>query len=266
MSLATAELPTDLVSLRAFRGPGLSGTELKAAEFAVQHKALEIEKLKFQIAEVAPHAVRPVLGAGLIARLPSLSSGSRNWKPAWPKNATRAEAEVEAAEPAAPIRERSKPKRRPLPDHLPRPRGRASALLMTVHAPCADCGRGMAKLGEDVTEVLDYVPGHFQVIRPSCPAEILPAPRAMPSRRPRRRRCRPRAAVPRRARSHICVVSEMLRSSAALSPRARSTPARGSNSTAQRAVRLGRTGGPGCSILLWQGDPAARLRRREDPR
>jgi transposase len=23
----------------------------------------------------------------------------------------------------------------------------------------------MAKLGEDVTEVLDYVPGHFQVIR-----------------------------------------------------------------------------------------------------
>jgi transposase len=30
---------------------------------------------------------------------------------------------------------------------------------------CPDCGKGMARLGEDVTEVLDYVPGHFQVIR-----------------------------------------------------------------------------------------------------
>src|SRR3954447_25293499 len=30
---------------------------------------------------------------------------------------------------------------------------------------CPECGRGMSKLGEDITEVLDYVPGHFQVIR-----------------------------------------------------------------------------------------------------
>ncbi len=49
----------------------------------------------------------------------------------------------------------------------------------------------MAKLGEDVTEVLDYVPGHFQVIRhvrPKCactacdaitqaPAPAMPTPR-----------------------------------------------------------------------------------------
>jgi hypothetical protein len=33
-------------------------------------------------------------------------------------------------------------------------------------AKCAiACGGGMDKLGEDVTEVLDYIPGHFQVIR-----------------------------------------------------------------------------------------------------
>ena len=30
---------------------------------------------------------------------------------------------------------------------------------------CPDCGREMARLGEDVTQVLDYVPGYFQVIR-----------------------------------------------------------------------------------------------------
>ena len=51
--------------------------------------------------------------------------------------------------------------RQPLPDHLPRQE--------IVHQPgddgackCTDCGKGMAKLGEDITEVLDYVPGHFQ--------------------------------------------------------------------------------------------------------
>ena len=50
MSLATAELPTDLLSLRAF-ALACQG-ELKAAELAVQYKALEIEKLKFQIAKL----------------------------------------------------------------------------------------------------------------------------------------------------------------------------------------------------------------------
>lgn len=92
--------------------------------------------------------------------------------------------------PPAPIRERSKPKRQPLSDHLPRQE--------VVHQPaddgactCPDCGRGMAKLGEDVTQVLDYVPGYFQVIchvRPKyactacdaitqAPAPAMPTPR-----------------------------------------------------------------------------------------
>ena len=42
----------------------------------------------------------------------------------------------------------------------------------SVHQPaddsactCPDCGKGMPTLGEDVTEVLDYGAGHFQVIR-----------------------------------------------------------------------------------------------------
>jgi transposase len=74
------------------------------------------------------------------------------------------DARAEAADRPAPTRERAKPKRSPLPDHLPR--------QDVVHQPgddgactCPDCGKGMARLGEDVTEVLDYVPGHFQVIR-----------------------------------------------------------------------------------------------------
>lgn len=48
-----------------------------------------------------------------------------------------------------------------LPPELPR--------VVEVHAPascaCPDCGGVLRKLGEDVSEQLDYVPGYFQVIR-----------------------------------------------------------------------------------------------------
>ncbi len=50
MSLVTAELPADMVSLRAFALACQS--ELKVAELSVQYKALEIEKLKLQIAKL----------------------------------------------------------------------------------------------------------------------------------------------------------------------------------------------------------------------
>jgi transposase len=56
---------------------------------------------------------------------------------------------------------------------------------------CPDCGGAMKHLGEDVSEALDYVPGHFRVIRhvrpkfacSSCDAITqAPAP-PMPTRR-----------------------------------------------------------------------------------
>jgi len=53
-----------------------------------------------------------------------------------------------------------KPVRRPLPPHLPRQE--------EVHQPsctCPNCGGAMRRLGEDVTEVLEYVPASFKVIR-----------------------------------------------------------------------------------------------------
>ena len=71
-----------------------------------------------------------------------------------------------APKPTNPSRQkpvRAKPKRKPLPDHLPRQE--------LLHQPAGDgasvCparGGGMGKLDEDVTKVLNYVPGHFQVI------------------------------------------------------------------------------------------------------
>lgn len=56
--------------------------------------------------------------------------------------------------------ESAKRARRALPDHLPRED--------RVHAaPCAcpSCGGALRRIGEDVTETLDYVPGRFKVIR-----------------------------------------------------------------------------------------------------
>jgi hypothetical protein len=64
--------------------------------------------------------------------------------------------EVAAAQPE----QRERPVRRPLPERLPRE--------TVEHAPactCPDCGATMKRIGEDVAEVLDYLPGRFRVIR-----------------------------------------------------------------------------------------------------
>src|SRR6201984_682310 len=63
------------------------------------------------------------------------------------------------AEPSQP-RTPAKPGR-PLPDHLPR----QTQTHVPKHSVCADCGGELRKLGEDVSEMLEYVPACFQVIR-----------------------------------------------------------------------------------------------------
>ena len=113
MSLATAELPEDIAALRAF-ALACQG-ELKAAQLAVQVKALEIEKLRFQIAKLrrmqfgrsSERITRQI--EQLELQLEELETGEA-------EDIARAE----ASEPAAPIPVRAKPKRKPLPDHLPR--------------------------------------------------------------------------------------------------------------------------------------------------
>ena len=56
--------------------------------------------------------------------------------------------------------EAQKPARRPFPEHLPREEVRHRA------APaCPSCGGALRRIGEDVSETLDYVPGRFKVVR-----------------------------------------------------------------------------------------------------
>ena len=81
-----------------------------------------------------------------------------------------------------PVEEKRRPKRKPLPGHLPRNE--------TVIAPgdaCGACGSRLKRLGEDVTEELEYIPGRFvvnRIVRPrmacACCETIHQAP--LPSR------------------------------------------------------------------------------------
>jgi transposase len=72
------------------------------------------------------------------------------------------------ASPPAPGKKPRKPRReRKLPEHLPRetqvhyPKGYAA----DTPCGCSECGGKLRPIGEDVAEQLEYVPGHFKVIR-----------------------------------------------------------------------------------------------------
>jgi transposase len=54
-----------------------------------------------------------------------------------------------------------KPARRPLPAELPR----ETETIAPDQEACPDCGGTLRRLGEDVTETLEYVPARFKVIR-----------------------------------------------------------------------------------------------------
>ncbi len=83
--------------------------------------------------------------------------------------------------------ETRKPRRLLLPEHLPR----RDMVHAAPGADACDCGGKMALLGENVTEMLEYIPGRFEVVRPvrpklacqrcdpisQAPAPALPIPR-----------------------------------------------------------------------------------------
>ena len=94
---------------------------------------------------------------------------------------------IPAQQPEAEVKPpRTAPQRRPLPEHLPRD--------TQTHLPegnsCPDCGQSLdaaSVLGEDVSEVLEYVPASFRVIRHvrprfACPCGNCIAQAPAPSR------------------------------------------------------------------------------------
>ncbi|MBM9594477.1 IS66 family transposase zinc-finger binding domain-containing protein [Rhodobacteraceae bacterium MCCB 386] len=59
------------------------------------------------------------------------------------------------------VKEEGEPKRRPIPDHVPR----MEVELTTGEESCLGCRGTLCRLGEDITEELEYVPGRFIVNR-----------------------------------------------------------------------------------------------------
>jgi transposase len=70
------------------------------------------------------------------------------------------EAERLVAQTALPAEEKQRPARKPLPQSLPR-----EEIVHQAPCTCPTCGGELRRLGEDVTELLEYVPASFKVIR-----------------------------------------------------------------------------------------------------
>jgi transposase len=151
MPITPAELPAEIATLQAM--VLAQDAELAAAHAGIIAQRHEIEKLKARIARL----LRQSYGSSserlrgqveqLELRLAEIDE-------------LLAETDPPSAGTVATTAEAHKPKRRPLPAMLPRE---------TVDHPapgtCPACGDALRPLGEDVTEVLDYVPGSFRVIR-----------------------------------------------------------------------------------------------------
>ncbi len=145
-----AELPNDI---EALKGMLLErSAKLEAAEALVISQRLELEKLRFEIASMkrmkygrsSEQLDRDLLQMQLsIEDLEaSLAAKPPEVRPA-------------AKEPAP-----EKPARRPLPVGLAR-----EEIVHENPCTCPDCGGKLRPLGEDVAEILEYVPSHFKVIR-----------------------------------------------------------------------------------------------------
>jgi transposase len=189
MTISPSALPRDVRSLRRMiiekeallsaRAQTIAENEAQLAErdrvIAVRDaelyaKTLQIEHLKAQLAVLRRHRFgrssekldREIEQLELV--LGELEEGVAESK----SRAARAE---KASAPAARVSEDHKHGRKPMPAHLPRER--------TVHEPAPTCtacgGTVLRKLGEDVTELLEYIPSSFkvvQIVRPklSCRA------------------------------------------------------------------------------------------------
>ena len=72
-----------------------------------------------------------------------------------------AEENIESAAAEIKPRLKARPSRKPLPAHLPR----EVVTHLPGHDCCPDCGGALRNFGEDVAEILEYIPANFKVIR-----------------------------------------------------------------------------------------------------
>ena len=149
MPIDPQDLPSDVATLR---------TELAAARVGLLEQRYEIKALRARLAR----ALRVAFG-----RSSEKLRGQMEQLELTLADLDELLAETEPKDtiaPAEPIAEANKPARRPLPAALPRDVVEHAAPYSAAGA-CVACGGVLRRLGEDVTELLDYVPGSFRVIR-----------------------------------------------------------------------------------------------------
>jgi transposase len=134
--------------------------ELQAARNGLQELTLLHEKLKLRLARL----LRQQYGASsekLRTAIEQLQLTLGDIEEQIAELTPPAPEQPAASSPTSPAdTTRRKPVRRPLPEHLPR-----EVIEHAAPCTCPDCGGALRKLGEDVTEVLDYTPASFRVIR-----------------------------------------------------------------------------------------------------
>lgn len=162
MAIALDHLPNDVETLKRLLVTEharhmIQEADLAAARAELTTHRLEIEKLKVELARLR----RLRFGRSsekldqAIAQLELMIEDVETAEAA--REAKTPEPPVLPALPSPP---RRKPVRAALPEHLPR-----EEIVHLAPATCPCCGGNLCKLGEDVTEILEFVPASFKVIR-----------------------------------------------------------------------------------------------------
>lgn len=128
---------------------------------AIKFKDVKIERIMFELARLKAHRFG--------AKTERMNAEQRQmFEEALAEDQASLEAQLQALQsdnrqasaPPADDKAKRKPRRQALPDHLRRVEYRHEPQNTTC-----DCGRGMARIGEDVSEKLDIVPAEFFVHR-----------------------------------------------------------------------------------------------------
>ena len=143
MTTSPADLPDDIDALKGAVG---------VLERELANRDLVILKLRHQLAGLRRHRFG--------ARAESLDQLAMSLEDEAIAAAAEAPVEPEAEPDPAPTDKPVQPKRKPLPDHLPR-----IEETLSPGEACSSCGGTLKTLGQDVTEELNYVPGRFVVNR-----------------------------------------------------------------------------------------------------
>ncbi|WP_035642022.1 IS66 family transposase zinc-finger binding domain-containing protein, partial [Bradyrhizobium sp. ORS 375] len=145
MQLDLTNLPSD---------PALLQRLVRDIAAAIDHRDTEIERLKSIIKQLQRmqfgRSSERIDPDQLALGLEDLDSDIRRVEEAQPKVTPEAD---------------SSPRRRPLPDHLPR----EDVLLDVQDRVCSCCGGALHLIEESVSEMLDWVPTQLRVLRTTRP-------------------------------------------------------------------------------------------------